>query len=75
MLKRILFVSVALSAITLGSVDPGAAHADPARQCTAVRPCLTPQYCPDTGQFVVGYQQCDSLTTGPYSPGGLEPNE
>lgn len=48
---------------------------DPARPCTATQPCLTPQYCPDTGGFIVGYQMCPSLYNGPYSPGGLRPNE
>lgn len=43
--------------------------------CTATQPCLTPQYCPDTGRFVVGYQPCPALVNGPYAPGGLQPNE
>lgn len=50
------------------------AHADPARPCMATQPCLQPQYCPDTGEFVVGYEPCPSLVTGPYAPGGLMPN-
>jgi hypothetical protein len=45
----------------------------PARPCTATEPCLTPQYCPDTGRFIVGYAPCPVLITGPYLPGGLRP--
>ncbi len=47
----------------------------PAKPCTATQPCLTPQYCPDTGKFVVGYAPCPSLVVGPYAPGGLQPND
>ncbi len=48
---------------------------DPVHPCMPTNPCEKPQYCPDTGGFVVGFESCPSLLTGPYAPGGLEPNE
>ncbi|BBX21432.1 hypothetical protein MTER_08430 [Mycolicibacter terrae] len=32
-------------------------------------------YCPDTGEVVGAFGACPSLVTGPYAPGGLQPNE
>lgn len=65
---------VGMMLVAVGLATPVPTHADPARPCTAVRPCLTPQYCPSTGGFVVGYEPCPALVTGPYAPGGLQPN-
>lgn len=32
-------------------------------------------YCPSTGGMVGPFTSCPSLVTGPYAPGGLQPNE
>lgn len=32
-------------------------------------------FCPDTGSYVSVMSPCPSLITGPYAPGGLEPDD
>lgn len=70
MFRLALTAAVGVGLVLAGS---GQAGAEPAEPCTATRPCLTPQYCPTTNKFIVGYAPCPELVTGPFAPGGLEP--
>lgn len=74
---RSALVFIAAFAATIGFGAAGAANADPA-SCFDARLCGDlgdVYYCPDTGAVVGAFGACPSLVTGPYAPGGLQPNE
>lgn len=70
-----LIAGALMALTTLISAPTASANPDPVHPCMPTNPCEQPQYCPDTGEFVVGFESCPALVTGPYAPGGLQPNE
>lgn len=58
---------------------PPTANADPIKpSCFDPRLCGdlgSVQYCPSTGSMVGPFTPCPALVTGPYAPGGLQPNK
>ncbi len=76
-MKPALVFSTATLLASLGIGLAGTAAADPA-SCFDERLCgdlSDVYYCPDTGSVVGPFAPCPSLVTGPYAPGGLQPNE
>lgn len=71
---KLLLAGIAAAAL-LGAAP---ASADPSSDCGLSDPRLCDPsrvyYCPDTGSMVTWLAPCPSLSTGPYSPGGLTPN-
>ncbi|OQZ95408.1 hypothetical protein BST15_14220 [Mycolicibacter arupensis] len=75
MLARLVTFGMVLFGLfpPLASADPIEPYCYDQRLCDGDFGSRT--FCPDSGGWVGPFGACPSLNTGPYSPGGLRPNE